>query len=369
MKHLIYGLLVSVASVGLAQTAEAACSCGGVRNIVAQYSNKTIQDVNDHTTDVGQQIADTILKGVAQLSAYSDRSVEAQKRIEDAAQLNDTLRARQEARGKAEGGRYDPAASACFDLSGLMQFGGGTASYGVGGTDVSNLSRNRSRGNGAEGQAVSQGGLAVANAIIKDRDELEDVGGFKDPTSDIRFLTDAQTLDTSEGKVAQAYARMVNNMVDPIPAKPITEGEAKTPAGKAQMAARQVDATRRSASHAILSYLGDLSAPTGSSELAEWAKKAAPTNYPYEIGDKVSKLQALDIFVESRFPNPEWHQAVAKMSPEAVERENLLTNALQLYVSWERFGLERRQAAALSALLALQLDDRDSRTTVIPVND
>ena len=30
---------------------------------------------------------------------------------------------------------------------------------------------------------------------------------------------------------------------------------------------------------------------------------------------------------------------------------------------------ERRQAAALSALLALQLDDRDSRTTVIPVSD
>jgi hypothetical protein len=369
MRRILTALLLGTALAGLSETANAACSCGGVQNIVSRYSERTIQNVNAHTTEVGQMIAETILRGVAQLSAYEDRAVEANRRIEDAAQLNDTIRARQEARARAEGGRYDPAASACLDLSGLMNFGGGTATHGLGGVDVSNLSRNRSRGNGAEGQAVKQGGLAIAAAIKKDRDELRNIGGFADPTSDVRLLTEAVTLNTSEGQVAQAYARMINNMVDPIPAKPVTEGEANTPAGMAQIAARQIDATRRSASHAVFTHLGDLTAPTGGGELASWAKKAAPPTYPHEIGDQVSRLQAVDIFVESRFPNPEWHEAVAKMSPEAVQRENLLTNALHLYVDWMRFSLERRVATTQAATLAVELDDRDSRTTSIPVEN
>lgn len=368
-RHLVILLLLGMILTVFPQNAQAACSCRGVANIVSSYSDKTIQKVNVHTTRVGQTIANTILRGVAQLSAYEDRAVEANQRIEDAAQLNDTLRARQEARAKAEGGRFDPAASACLDLSGLLQFGGGTASHGLGGIDISNLSRNRSRGNGAEGQAVKKGGLSVAEEIKRDRDQLRNIGGFADPTSDIRLLTEAITLDTSDKKVAQAYARMVNNMIDPLPAKPLTEGEADTPAGISQIAARQIDATRRSAAHAVLTYLGDLAAPTGGSKLVGWAKKAAGSSYPHKIGKQVSRLQAVDIFAQSRFPNPKWHEAIAKMSPEAVMRENLLANALHLYIDWMRFDLERRVAAVESARLVTDLDNRDSRTTTIPVEN
>jgi hypothetical protein len=343
-----------------ADPALAACSCGGVQNIVSHAQDA----INAHTTDVGQQIADTILKGVAQLSAYQNRSIEANARVQEAAQMSDTIRERQEARAAAEGGRYDPAISACLDLSGIFSMGkAGQNVAGYGGNDVANASRNWSYGNEDIGKPVAEGGLAVANAIISDRDELKTVGGYADPTSDVRLLTDAITLDTSDAKVSKAYVRMINNMVDPIPPKPITEGELKTPAGKAQVAARQIDATRRSAAHAIYSYLGDIEAPTGGAELAKWAKTAVAASYPYEVGDHVSELQAVDIFVRSRFANPDWHRQLAGMSPAAVEREQLLTQALNLHVEWMRFSLERRQAAAIAALLANDLDNRDSRTT------
>ena len=328
------------------------CSCGGVQNIV-----RTARiNVNNHTTEVGNYIVDNILRGVAQLSAYSKRETEAAKRIAEGRDQNAVLLERQKIRAAAEGGRYDPATSACIDLSGVLNFGGGQTSQGVGGIDIANLSRNRSYGNGAAGAPVRSGGLALAQEIKLDRDNLRNVGGFADPTSDVRLLTEAITLDTSDQQVAQAYARMVNNMIDPLPPKPVTTEEARTPNGLARIAARQVDATRRSASHAVFTYLGDIATPTGGTELATWARNAAGPAYPSAIGDKVSSLQAVDVFVHSRFANPDWHQSIAKMSPDAVMRELLLTQALDLHVNWMRFGLERRVAAVEAASLASNID-------------
>lgn len=328
------------------------CSCGGVQNIVRSARI----NVNNHTTEVGNYITDNILRGVAQLSAYSKRETEAATRIAEGQDQNAVLRERQKIRGAAEGGRYDPAVSACIDLSGVLNFGGGQTSQGVGGMDIANLSRNRSYGNGAAGAPVRSGGLALAQEIKVDRDNLRNVAGYADPTSDVRLITEAITLDTSDQQVAQAYARLVNNMVDPLPPKPVTTEEAKTPTGLARIAARQIDATRRSASHAVFTYLGDIATPTGGEELASWARDAAGPAYPNTVGDKVSSLQAVDIFVYSRFANPDWHQSIAKMSPDAVNRELLLTQALNLHVSWMRFGLERRVAAVDAATLATMVD-------------
>ncbi|RUU98128.1 MULTISPECIES: hypothetical protein [unclassified Mesorhizobium] len=369
MKALTKSLLFAgTALVSLSAGSDAfadGCNCGTVRNIVQRAQ----ENINAHTTDVGNQIAQTILKGVAQLSAYQNRAIEANARTQEAAQLSDTIRERQKARAAAEGGRYDPATSACLDLSGIFTMGkSGQDVAGYGGNDVANASRNWSYGNEDIGKPVIEGGLAVANAIVSDRDELRNVGGFADPTSDVRLLTDAITLDTSDEKIAKAQLRMINNMVDPIPPKPITQAELKAPAGRAQVAARQVDATRRSAAHAVYSYLGDIASPTGGQLLADWAKKAVTESYPYEVGEHVSELQAVDIFVRSRFANPEWHQELAGMSPEAVQREQLLAQALNLHVDWMRFNLERRQAAAIAALLSNSLDERDSRTTITTVN-
>lgn len=349
--------------IGTPSFAFGGCSCGGVANIVR---NARI-NVNNHTTEVGNYIVDNILRGVAQLSAYSKRETEAAARIAQAQDQNAVILERQRIRAEAEGGRYDPAASACIDLSGILNYGGGQTSQGVGGIDIANLSRNRSYGNGAVGEPVRLGGLALAQEIQVDRDRLRNVGGFADPTSDVRLLTEAITLDTSDQEVAQAYARMINNMVDPLPPQPVTTQEAATPTGLARIAARQIDATRRSASHAVFTYLGDIATPTGGAELASWARDAAGPAYPYAVGDRVSSLQAVDIFVHSRFVNPDWHQSIARMSPDAVQREILLTQALNLHVNWMRFGLERRDAAVAAAHLASTIDGTEGAGGGTPI--
>lgn len=323
--------LFVVSGVLAASPACAACDCRQVRNIVGAG----VETVNEHTSEVGGTIAQTILDGVAQLSGYSLRATEAQKRVMEAAQINAVSREKQLARGLAESGRYDPAASACLDLSGIFSIGQSGGGVGLSGRDITNASRNWSYGNEDIGKPVAQGGLSVANAIITDRDRFKGVGGFADPTSDARLLTDAMTLDTSRKEIAGAHIRLVNNIVDPIPAKPITALEGKT--------------------------------PTGSAELADWARKAAPQGYPYAIGEAVSQLQAIDIFVRSRFANAKWHQQLAQMSPDAVQREQLLATVLTQQIEWMRFDLERRNAVAIAALLSSVLDPRDAGTTNIPL--
>ncbi|OYR17602.1 hypothetical protein [Brucella thiophenivorans] len=353
-------ILILGASAG---SAYASCNCGTIRNIV----NDGVKRVNEHTTSVGNDITQTILQGVAQMSAYSKRQTEAQKRITEAAQVNDVTREKQIARGVAESGRFDPAASACVDLSGIFSIGKAGGGKGLSGKDITNASRNWSYGNEDIGKPVIQGGLAIANAIITDRDRFKGIGGFADPTTDARLITDAITLDTTQKDIAGAHIRLINNIVDPAPAKPITALEAKTPAGRSQIAARQIDASRRSAAHSVLSYLGDIATPTGSAELADWAKKAAPQGYPYQVGDQVSQLQAMDIFVRSRFPNAMWHEQLAQMSPDAIAREQLLATALTQQIEWMRFDLERRNSVVFAAMLSTMLDDRDTRATSIPI--
>ena len=350
------------------------CVVSAIHNMNANLSahqDQTTAAVNQTTSAVvtaQNAIVAAITQGTAQVSGYQAQTPEATRRIEEAAQINDTTRARQEARARAEGGRYDPAASACTDLTGIFSFGGGQSVQGLGGNDVVNISRNRSRGNGSEGAAVRSGGLAVASEIVNARDTYEGYGGYLDPTSDLRFLTENQTLDTSKEDNVKILARLIDNIVDPTPARPISEAEAKTPQGRAQLAARTVDDARRSAASAVFAHLGELTAPTGGAELANWAKGAVTEAYPNTVGDKVSYQQAIDIFVQSRFANPDWHQQLAKMSPAAVAREMALTMALNLHVNWMRFQLEERMAAVQAANLAVNLDQSDGTSTAIPTN-
>ncbi|MBB4000110.1 hypothetical protein [Aureimonas pseudogalii] len=341
------------------------CVVSAVNNMNANVSAQ-IQGTTQAVIAAQTAIVTALGQSTAQLSGYETRTARSQQRVEDAAQQIETMRQRDLARAKAEGGRYDPAASACTDLSGIIQFGGGGGgSQGVGGNDLVNSSRNWSRGNGPAGLPVTQGGLAVAQVIVADREELQGLGGYLDPTTDLRLMLEGQTLDTTDEKVAKASARLVNNVVDPTPARPLTDGEKRTPQGKAQLAARQIDEARRSAAHSVFSYLGDLAAPTGSSGLVDWAKRAAPASYSNTIGDAVSNQQVIDIFVQSRFANPDWHQQLATMAPEAVSREIALTNALNLHVNWMMFQLMKREAAVSATHLATELDNRDTSGTAI----
>ena len=88
-----------------------------------------------------------------------------------------------------------------------MTMGGGASTQGPGGNDVANAARNRSRGNGQEGAAVREGGLALAQEIINARETYAGVGGVLDPTSDVRLMTENITLDTDEARRSRRASR------------------------------------------------------------------------------------------------------------------------------------------------------------------
>lgn len=368
MKHL---LLVAVLAAGSMLDAVSpsfadcdGCVVGAVNNFHQDQTRLQSQTI-DAVHNAEQAIVKAITRGVAQTSGYQAQTTDSQRRIENAAQREETVRQRQLARARAEGGRYDPAPSACTDLSGIIQFGGGQNAQGLGGNDLVNVARNRSRGNGSAGAATRAGGLAIARQIKNARDQYEGYGGYLDPTSDIRFLTESSTVDTTDEDQAKILAHLVTNIVDPTPARPITAAEAKTPQGLAQIADRQVDDARRSAADAVFAYLGDLAAPSGGKKLADWARRTAGPNYAKSIGDVISNQQAMDVFVRSRFTNPKWHEKLARMSPAAVARETALTEALNLEVNWMRFQLEKRMAVVGATSLATQLDASESSSTAI----
>ncbi|MEC5291933.1 MULTISPECIES: hypothetical protein [unclassified Aurantimonas] len=363
------GALMATSVPSLAQCDS--CVVGAVRNLQQDFGRRVDQNRKSVTQAIGQAqnaIVQALTQGTQQLSGYQTRTAKSQQRVEEAAQLNETIRQRQLARAEAEGGRYDPAASACVDLSGIMQLGGAQGSaVGLSGNDVINAGRNRSDGNAPAGDEVILGGMAIASGIVRDRDEYKGVAGVLDPTTDQRLYTDMLTLDTTDEEVQKALLRLEANIIDPTPGKPLTDNEGTTPAGRAQLASRQIDKARRSAARNIYGYLGNLAAPIGGDGLVEWARNAAPDSYPSEIGDVISTQQVMDIFVHSRFHNPQWHQELANMSPEAVNREIALTNALNLHINWMRFDLEKKVAAAIATDLSMRVDAQDSRSTAMPV--
>ena len=349
------GVAAAIVSTLIASDAEAGCSCGGVRGIVKAAHSETRETVNAHTTAVGNAITEAFLRGVAQLSAYEERATEAAARIEDASQQLHTVRARQLARAKAEGGAYDPAVSACVALTGIS-FGGlsqAPPAAAATGQDVANAVRNRARAV-EEDSPVRIGGARLEENRLDIRDTSAGLLGVLDPTSDARAVLGNQTIDTRSPDEAVALAAFVSNVVDPTPPRPLTGEEASTVDGVTRIGEDHVRQSRLSVAHAAIAHLIDQRTPQANgAELANWAREAAPTSYMTPIPDVVSEHQYLDIEVASRFPNPEWHAQVSQMSPEAVQREALLLEGLRLYLDWKRYQLEQNGVFVDAAQLAL----------------
>ncbi len=161
MKRLV--IMASIATSTLFAGSPAYAICDGcvvsaVNNMNANISTQ-IQGTTQAVIAAQTAIVTALGQSTAQLSGYETRTARSQQRVEDAAQQIETMRQRDLARAKAEGGRYDPAASACRDLSGILQFGGGSNSQGVGGNDLVNAARNRGRGNQDVGKEVNEGDL------------------------------------------------------------------------------------------------------------------------------------------------------------------------------------------------------------------
>ncbi len=308
------------------------------------------------------RIIAAVRAGAGQTSAYVHRSAAAAEKIQDASDLNAGLRIREGMRAAAEGGRYDPAASACGGLAGVMRLADGSrvGMTSPAGDDTRNRIRDYERCAGGNVEACAGPG-AVASGIIADRDRSRNLGGVPDPTSDLRVLLRQPTAGAGSGTDPEALDaavwRLSQNILNPFPDRPLTEAEARTPAGRALIAERQSEAARRSAPAALLGWIQTRSAPD--LPLGGWARRTAPDGYPYPIDDKISLRQYYDVAAAASWRNPDWHARVMSMSPEAVAREIALQLALANDLAILQIELDIHRAAAEAVAAARLLDDDD----------
>ena len=312
-----------------------------------------------------ERLLQAVRDGVGQTTAYIDKAIAAAEKIGDSGNMNDSLRSRDEFRARAEGGRYDPPASACGGLSAASELAAAPAAPPEGqaaqtGADAQNRSRNYERCAGSRAE-VCEGPGAVAAAIIEDRDRHRSSAGLLDPTSDLRALLDQPTAGAGTGispeDLSDALWRLTQNVVNPFPGRPVTESEASTPAGRIAIAERQSEAARRSAPAGLLGWLQTRSAPN--LPLGDWARRTAPPGYPYPIDDRISVRQYYDIAVAASWRNPDWQKRVAAMSPEAAIRELVLQQALANDLAHMRLELDFLRAANDAVVASILLDGGD----------
>ncbi len=359
-------LFLTLAIIAFGSMSAAQCRCTAQLRAHLLGSNqdraKQTATLNVSRTEQTGRIIAAIRASAGQTSAYIQRHAAANEKLSDAADLNASIRTREGLRAEAEGGRYDPAASSCRGYAAAAALAAGeeivpgSPPLPATGADTQNQGRNYERCAGGN-EEVCQGPGAVVQGIIADRDRHRGVGGVQDPTSDVRVLLQQPTAGSGTGSdpadLDAAIWRLSQNILYPVPDRPVTSDGAGGAAGRTEIALRQADAARRSAPAALLGWIQTRSA--AQLPLGGWARRTAPEGYPYPIDDRISVRQYYDVAVSAGWRNPEWHKRLMAMSPEAVMREIASQLALSNDLSQLNFELELHRAAVDAVMAAAAL--------------
>lgn len=361
-------LITCCISAGSLAAAAGTASAGGwatapqAARIISQLNTlnsnqvRTGQNVKDLEAQVEssmEEAADRIIAALrshsGEQSAYQDKQIEATRRITDAAELNATERMRQEFRARAESGDFDPSPDICL-LAGLFRDSGATASTPRGSSTVSGA---RQLNNGAD-PAVRQGGTARARAVIDERAELVGaMGGFSDPTVDSAAILQNPTLTMSSDEDRRAAERLVRNLVDPNPPRPVTAAEMATPAGVVRAEARTIQEARNNASAEVISMVMNMRTEVGPTD--PWQPYLEDiSNYNRPVGDMVSELQAIDIRTLRHYaPRPEVFQERAAWSEKQLLQEILDIMAINTRMAYMQLELDTRRAVVDTQILSV----------------
>ncbi len=361
-------MLAAALAVLAASQASAQCRCTSQLQAHLRGSNsdraRQTGAAAENRQEQTERIIAAIRAGAGQTSAYIQRQGALIEKVSDASDLNQAIGRREDMRAGAEGGRYDPAVSNCLGYGSAAVMARGPTEAGPGepplpptGADTQNEARNYARCAGGNSE-VCEGTGAVVNGIIDDRDQLRNVGGVFDPTSDLRVLLQQPTAGAGTGadpdELGEAIWRLHQNIVDPVPAPPVTRAEAELPAGRAEIARRQSESARRSAAATLLGWIQTRSA--AHLPLGDWARRTAPDGYPYPIDDRISVRQYYDVAVAASWRDPDWQAALPGMAPEAVMREVAAQLALGNDLALLQFELDLHRAAVDAVIASALLD-------------
>mgnify|MGYP001297357936 CR=1 FL=1 len=349
-------LAIALTAIGMAisMTAPAqaqGCNCG----TILQFHRDTQKVIGDKIEQAAVDIIEALKGHSSEQGAYIDRTVEAQQRIEDAAQLNATKRLRDEFRARAESGDFDPNPVACMLIDLFSGSGGGGGSQGGGGgmngSDIVNAANEWGSG---QHPVVQQGGSALAKYILDSRVRLNG------KSTDWSIPYDNPTMDL-EGDNAEAVTRMMQTLFYPAPPRPLTESEIATPAGAAEAARREYVDSVVSIAQRGVAYGLNMRAPVGPSAPYKVIvdDQIAPGAYTTELGDSVSELQQLEIRSLARYAPSE--QAVLdrqNMNEKALLMELIDQMALQNRMTYMQLNLDSYEAGTLAAVASLLAQGR-----------
>ena len=368
MKKMILGSVALTMALGAAPQQAAAFGGAGratestQRRVLDAVNDvrESVQETRDAVNDVRQEVRESANRLIAALrahsgeqSAYQDKQIEASRRIEDAAQLNDSNRLRQEFRAEAESGEYDPSPDICL-LAGLFRSNGAAPTEPRGSSTVGAA---RARASGGD-EAVRAGGAALDRAIVDDRSTYAGaLGGYPDPTTNPAAILERPTLALETAEDQAAAERLILNLTDPLPPRPVTEEEMRTPEGVARAARRTIQETRANAGAEVISMVMNMRSEVGPTE--PWQPYLDDiSNYNRPVGDQLSELQSIDIRTLRHYaPKPEVFHKRASWTSKQILMELLDAVAIGNRLAYMQLELDSRTAVVQTQILSALSND------------
>lgn len=309
------------------------------------------RDVRDLDTRIQQEsnrLIEALRMQTAEGSAYADKQIEGMVRIQDAADMNATNRMRDEVRAQAESGMFDPSPMTCL-LASLFQGGGGSgsgsgATIGKGSNVIAKAIYNQTGGD----PTVQQGGVTMAAAVLADRAPYKN---YSDATTALSILVEDPTIDLSSPDLANVLDRLYRNAINPLPEKPVTEQELKTPAGVARAAAAQRLQARMSSVGEVFAMTINMREPLLQKDgYGEYLKHSA---YNRAVPDMISEMQSLDIRTVYHYAkNAEGTTLIDTMSERDLLKEIRDSLSILTRISYLSLEMQNRQALVDSLTLA-----------------
>lgn len=303
--------------------------------------------------DTGTRIIEALRLSRAEGSSYVDKQIEATKRMLDAQEMNNVQMQRDLIRAEAEGTKNQPNPGACL-LAGL--FGGSGGAGGAQSSGVGSSIANSARDQMSGGDPTVYGPkLGSAKAVIDAAREHEGHRGSADPTTDLSLLLTEATFPADEASNETA-TRYLRNVINPVPPRPISEEEMKTPEGYARAAEQQRTRARQSAIHEVFAFSLNLREPKTPYN-DEFKKYVEQSHYNRDVPETLSELQAIDIRTVRHYaPKTEFASERSNLSQKGVLLEVLDAISIGNRIAYLQLEQSNRDMI-LNSIIAARLMD------------
>ncbi len=354
------GLLLAIAAASLTFASPASgflapgCPC----NVVNAYHGDTREWITDETTEAAKRIIEALRAQTRQTSSHIDREVEANKRLADAEQQNESMRLREYFRARAESGAFDPNPDYCL----LLDLAGSRALSPPEPPTFAAMDTSLDRWSSSDVPAVGDGGLRLAAWLAAESRQIDEAVGMEEATTNWDLVHGQTTLPVELRGASHAIVRLVANTVDPTPPPALTEDELKTPSGLSEAIIRKTVSARKNAARSAISFSLELTMPRHDATI--YRTLADRAIYSSSIPDMISDLQAIDIRTMSNFaPNADTLEERHGKSESALLQDLIDLQSVHTRISYLKLLQEVRNTAVLAAQLGILTDGERSSAT------